>query len=93
MDVPYRYANLGYQQVTAGTAAAGTALTVPIGARLALVYGGGTVSRWRDDGTNPTAEKGIPLAVDGVLRYEGELSRIKFIGEGGTATLNVAYYG
>lgn len=89
---------LGYQQITSLSAAA--ALTVPqrdaTGANqkpvLALIVAEGAAVRWRDDGVDPTASVGMPLAVGVPFAYDGDLSRIRFIQQAGTATLNVSYY-
>ena len=48
--------------------------------------------RWRDDGVNPTATVGMPLAAGVTLQYDGNLKGIKFIDNGGTAELNISYY-
>jgi hypothetical protein len=49
--------------------------------------------RWRDDGTNPTATVGMPLA-SGQPMPEGAaaLAAIKFIEQTASAKLNVSYY-
>jgi hypothetical protein len=86
------YRALGYQQVTGLTTA--QALTVPDGTSFALIVATGTAVRWRDDGTDPTATVGMPLAVDKDLVYgSGQLSRLRFIETAATAVLNVSYYG
>ncbi len=46
---------LGYQQITGAPMTAGTGLTVPAGATMALISVSGATMRWRDDGTAPTA--------------------------------------
>jgi len=89
---------LGYQQITSLSAAAG--LTVP--ARdangslqqptFALIVAETQGVRWRDDGTNPTASVGMPLAVGVPLQYDGDLSKIKFIEQAASAKLNISYY-
>jgi hypothetical protein len=82
---------LGYQQITSLVAA--TALTVPAGAIVALISCAGQPVRWRDDGTNPTAAIGYPLAVGAELEYTGQLNTIKFIETTATANLDICYYG
>jgi hypothetical protein len=82
---------LGYQQITSLSAA--TALTVPAGAMVALISCAAQPVRWRDDGTNPTAGVGYPLAVGAELEYTGLLTAIKFIETAASATIDVAYYG
>lgn len=83
---------LGYQQITSLSAAVG--LTVPAGAKIALIRCQTQNVRWRDDGSNPTASVGMQmLPTDAPFPYDGELSAIKFIEETGSAKLNVCYYG
>jgi len=82
---------LGYQQIT--SLAAATALTVPAGAMFAIITCESQGVRFRDDGTDPTASVGFPLATGVILTYSGPLSRIKFIQQAASATLNIAYYG
>lgn len=83
---------LGYQQIT--SIAAATALTVPAGASIALIQAEAQAVRWRDDGTNPTAAVGYPLAAGSELVYSGAgLSRLRFIEQVGGGILNVVYYG
>lgn len=87
-----------YQQIT--SVAASTALTVPTRNTLgmastptvAVIIPTGAGVRWRDDGVAPTATVGMPLGVDGVLIYDGDLTRIRFIQQQATAVLNVSYY-
>ena len=81
---------VGYQQITSLSAAA--ALTVPAGARSAVIVAQTQAVRWRDDGTNPTATVGMPLAVNTALEYSGDLSAIKFFEQTASAALNVSYY-
>lgn len=89
---------LGYQQIVG--LAASTALTIPardIGGlastpTVAIIVPEGQGVRWRDDGTAPTATVGMPLAAGATLVYDGDLTRIRFIQQAATATLNVVYY-
>jgi hypothetical protein len=49
--------------------------------------------RWRDDGTNPTATVGMPLAVGDTLFLDtSALAVVKFIEQTASAKLNVSYY-
>jgi hypothetical protein len=48
--------------------------------------------RWRDDGTDPTASVGMPLAAGVPFAYDGDLTRIRFIQQSASAVLNVSYY-
>jgi hypothetical protein len=89
---------IGYQQITSLSAAAG--LTVPTTDKsgnkqqptFALIIAESKDVRWRDDGTNPTASVGMPLAVGVPLQYDGDLTNIKFIETAASAKINVSYY-
>jgi hypothetical protein len=89
---------IGYQQITSLTAAA--SLTVPqrdlsgLNQRptFALITPLTGNVRWRDDGVAPTSTVGMPLAAGVTLQYDGDLTRIRFIDNGGTAELNISYY-
>lgn len=89
---------LGYQQIT--SLAASTGLTVPrvdlnglaCKPTIAIIVAETAAVRWRDDDVNPTATVGMPLATGVTLQYDGDLSRIKFIEQTASATLNVTYY-
>lgn len=89
---------IGYQQITSLTTAKG--LTVPeldkTGLKqmptFALITPLTGAVRWRDDGVDPTATVGMPLAAGVTLQYDGNLRGIKFIDNGGTAELNISYY-
>lgn len=82
---------LGYQQITSLAAAAG--LTVPAGTSFCMVTPETQAVRWRDDGTDPTATAGYPLAVGSELRYTAaQLGALKFIEQTASAKINVCYY-
>jgi hypothetical protein len=81
---------VGYQKITSLSSA--TALTVPTGARIALMIPEGQAVRWRDDGTDPVAATGMPIAVGQPFRYTGTLSAFKVIEQAASATLHVYYY-
>lgn len=81
---------LGYQQITALNTAA--TLTVPTGAKWALIVPETQAVRWRDDGTTPTASVGMTLAIAQPLEYTGDLTKIQFIEQTASAKLNVSYY-
>lgn len=83
---------LGYQQISAATLAAATALTVPGGTHTAFIQCETLDVRWRDDGTNPTASIGMILQAGQTLVYSVTAFPIKFIRTGGTSILNVTYY-
>lgn len=90
--LPQRYVPLGFEQLDATALASAVTLTVPAGATHAIIGAlAGTVA-WRDDGTAPTADTGIPLAANATLEYSGDLAAIQFIKISGSPTLNVSYY-
>lgn len=89
-DAGIRYAALGYQQITSLSAAA--ALTVPAGATTAVIVAEAQAVRYRDDGTDPSATVGMPVAVGVVLTYTGPLTKIKFFEQTSGAKLNISYY-
>ncbi len=83
---------LGYVQITNLTAS--TALTIPAGTSLILVQPQTQAVRWRDDGSDPTASVGYPLAVGSELRYTcAQMSRLRFIEQTASAAINVVFYG
>lgn len=81
---------LGYEQISGLTAAKG--LTIPPGANFCLIVPEAQAIRWRDDGIDPSATVGMPLAVGVELQYGGDLNRIKFFQQAATALVNVSYY-
>jgi len=92
---------LGYQQITAGTLASATHLTLPtVPANSGLIPGyvviqcetTSTSVRWRDDGTAPTSSVGMILSAGQELDYSGDLTMIQFIAASGSPILNVSYY-
>lgn len=81
----------GYVQLTSLGSA--TALSsIPVDTRMALIQPEAQAVRWRDDGTNPSATVGMPLAVGTTLVYTGNLTAIKFIEQTSGAKLNIVYY-
>jgi len=82
---------LGYEQIS--DLSSEDSLTVPTGARAALIVAVTQAVRWRDDGTPPTASVGMPLSKDTPFWYTGDLSAIEFIEVTASAELNVSYYG
>lgn len=81
----------GYQQVTDLTAV--VSINPPANVCLAVIQAEGAAIRWRDDGVNPTATVGMRLPLGSELRYDGNLSAIRFIQEGSGGKLNISYYG
>lgn len=83
-------ATLGYQQITDLLAA--DSLTVPAGAKIAVINPEDQQVRWRDDGTSPTATVGMVIPAGDYYIYTGNLAAIEFIQETASAKLNVSYY-
>lgn len=52
--------SVGYEQIGLDTS---SLLEVPAGAHLATIVAEGAAVRYRDDGNDPTAEVGMPVAV------------------------------
>lgn len=83
--------SLGYVQITA---AAATALAIPAGTILIRIVPEAQAVRWRDDGVDPTAAIGQPLAVGAELVYVGaQMAALKFIEQAASTKINVTFYG
>lgn len=86
----------GYQQLNTVSSAIG--LTVPAddangAVDRALIQVADQDVRWRDDGTDPTATVGVPLAAGEDFWYIGkDLTALKFIESTAGAELNISYY-
>lgn len=81
----------GYQQLAVSSTA--VAPTVPAGATAALITVETAAVRWRDDGTDPTASVGCPIASgDPPFMYTGDLSALKFIRQTVDAVVNINFY-
>jgi hypothetical protein len=88
----YKWTPLGYAQITNLAAAVGLP-SVPTDTIMVLIEAEAQAVRWRDDGTNPTAAIGMPLAAGQEFQYTVvDLTQIKFIQQVGGAILNVSYY-
>lgn len=92
MQAGFRADNsLGYQQITA---AAAVGFTIPAGTTHAVVTAETQAVRWRDDGTDPTAAVGMPIAVNTPTTFsQAQLPRVKFIEQAASTKLNITYYG
>ncbi|HEV2225069.1 MAG TPA: hypothetical protein VGR84_18905 [Candidatus Acidoferrales bacterium] len=89
---------LGFCQLSGVSPAAGLSSCtggIPTGAVVAWVIDESTNTRWRDDGTNPTASSGMLLASGNwpPMVYNGDLTKIKFVAVSGTPVLDIAFYG
>lgn len=85
---------LGTQRITIDATAGGLALTVPLGATLALIRSKAQAICFTDDGvTAPTSSVGMELAAEEMIWYNGNLNQFKAIRrDGSSATLLVNYY-
>jgi hypothetical protein len=79
------YTPVGFQTLTP---AAATALTPPVGARIALICGVAAVA-WRDDGGVPTATVGMLIPAGTTFQFAGNLAAIQVISSG---VVNISYY-
>lgn len=81
----------GYEQITVSTLV--KSLTVPAGAKKAILRVSTNPIRWRDDGIAPTAAIGMPLVADNEREFEGVLEAVRLIRSGAAdATVDVSYY-
>jgi hypothetical protein len=94
---PFTLQPMGFAQILMTSnpqtfAAAG--VTVPTGARLAVITVDAANIRYRDDGTAPTASIGILLSSSAPTpyQYSGDLSAIEFVAVSGSPLLNVSFY-
>ncbi len=83
---------LGYQQISATTLATAQKLTLPAGAKVALVSLDVGAVRWRDDGTAPTATVGMPFSSGSYITFTANLATIQFIAATGSPIMNVSFY-
>lgn len=88
------YTPLGDQQITAATLATKQNLTVPVGAKFAIMQNNtNQYLRWRDFGPDPTVSVGLRIAPGAPFTYDGNLATFEVIIEAaGTGTLDIAYY-
>lgn len=85
---------LGYQQHLAAAVDAGVNLTPPAGAVYAVLTAEAQAIRYRDDGVNPSATVGMPVAVGVTVQLEGgNLAAYRVISQALGAIVNVTYYG
>lgn len=88
---PINLRPLGYQQITSLSSA--TALTVPDGTAVVLVTCSTAPCRFRDDGVDPTASVGYPMAIGEERIYAGSPTALKFITQTSGTVLDILYYG
>lgn len=85
----------GYQSITAtsGTAvgftiAAATAASAALpDPNFAIIVCKAVSARWRDDGTDPAADTGVPLPANTMFEYGGPVRKLKFFTDAGAQTI------
>ena len=88
---PFAGVPCGFQQLT--SISASTGLTVPGGAKYAVLCAEAQMVRLRDDGTAPTASVGFNLVVGVPYVYcSQDLTKAKVIQSTAGSILNVLYY-
>lgn len=94
MGLKQTTACLGYQQIEVLTSSVGLTLPTTGGVQpvYAIIQAEAQAVRWRDDGAAPTASIGMTIPAGSELRYDGDLTKIRFIEVTATAKLNVSYY-
>lgn len=90
-DQPVATPYIGYQAL--GGLSVAKALTIPSGARWAIVQPEGQPVRLMLDATSPTASVGMPLAVGATLEVTTTLAKLRAIEIAPGATLHVWYFG
>jgi len=89
------YGALGYCQLTSISSA--TPLSsctngIPAGTGFIEVCVETANVRYRDDGTNPTASVGMPVASGTCFPYAAAIGAIAFIAQSGSPIVNVSFY-
>jgi hypothetical protein len=69
-----------------------TALTVPDGAKVALIQAETQDLRWLDDGNDPAADEGMLLEAGKDFFYNGDLTKIKLIAAVSGGVANILFY-
>jgi hypothetical protein len=86
---------LGYCQLAAisvATALSACSGGIPAGATAMAFQVTTTSARYRDDGTNPTAALGLPVATGITVFYAGTLSKFAIIPTAATSTIDILFY-
>lgn len=91
LSQPATYFPLGYVQHTVNHTD-DYVLAPPDGAIAALVTIEAQGVRWTDDGTAPTATRGMPVGATENIIFNENLSNIHFCGQADGAILNISYY-
>lgn len=86
----------GYSKITSLNTAKGlgdgSLSGIPSGAVYCVLVATGQAIRIRDDGTDPTATEGLPIATNTPYIYHGPLTKLKIIEQSASATVYVLFY-
>lgn len=82
---------VGFQTLSSLSTA--TRLTIPNGARFAMISVEAQDVRWLDDGNNPSASVGMPMSVGDTMWFTGTISEFRVIEQASGARVSVGYYG
>lgn len=80
-----------YQKISVGASAVSLS-NVPGQATYAVIVPETQAIRYRDDGVDPTATDGMPVAAGATLTYTGDPAKFRMIAQTSTATVHVSYY-
>lgn len=84
------YTPMGHEQIAPTSS---TGLTVPVGAKFALMSASVQGIRFTDDGTAPTLTLGVVIPVGAApMWYAGNLSSLLFFNDVAGGLLDVLYY-
>ena len=86
---------VGFEQLTAIGATAKGLASIPADANKAIMTVENATLRYRDDGTDPTADIGLKVFIAGtiILNSRDSLTKFKAIRTGGTSSeVNCSYY-
>lgn len=93
LSAPAFGASLGYQQSTSLSATSAINLpSIPQAAGSVLLSVETQAVRYRDDGTDPTATVGQPVATGQTLCYANDAHAVRIISQTAGATINLTYY-
>lgn len=88
---------MGYRQFVVPSGADGAVAPVaPEGATMVVIKAEGGPVRYRDDGVDPTATVGMPLAVGESMVYDARMANLRLIAQEAAPTVtlcNAAFYG
>ncbi len=77
---------------TTSSTASLTSGGIPNSATLAVISVEGEPIRYRDDGQAPTSSVGMPIANGQAFTYQSTLSKLQFIQESSSASIDILFY-